>query len=188
VRWCATLPPLALYKIERATPYLPHSGAGATVRQNQNMKENILTQQPRQESGGITDIFQFEVVRKHSIWVFDDAAKGVQNEPFVCGMNEIIDAICQRFNIPPVDGQRIRATFCDERAVDHRVVSELAREGKIARLVFDQPRMYDCPSGYTPYEDQISGLHGAFCPVFKAYFPEGNSTTPKVLLLLPEKA
>jgi hypothetical protein len=150
------------------------------------MKENILTNAAAQTGAwGITDIFQFEVLRKHSIWVFDDAAKGVQNEPFVCGMNEIIDAIVERFGIPAVDGQRILATFCDERAVDHRVVSELASEGKIASLVYDPDRMRDCHTGYTAYEDQISGLHGAFCPVFKDYFPD---TTPKVILLLPEKA
>ena len=135
----------------------------------------------------ITDVFQFEVVRRNSVWVFDDAAKGVQNEPFVCGWNEIIDGICQRFGIQPVDGQRIRATFCDERAIDHVEAEALVKEGKVAKLEFDATAIYTCPSGYTPYRDPVSGLRGAFCPVFKLYFPEGNATTPKALLLLPEK-
>lgn len=136
----------------------------------------------------VTDVFQFEVTRRNSVWVFDDAAKGVQNEPFVCGMNEIIDGICERFGIPAVDGQRIRATFCDERAICYREAESLAKEGAIARLVYDtQPR--ECPPGYTPYMDMTDPerrLQGAFCPVFKLYFPDGKET-PKVLLLLPEK-
>jgi len=152
------------------------------------MKQNTLTQVPRlTDRPWITDVFQFEVLRKFSVWVFDDAAKGVENEPFVCGLNEIIDGICQRFGIPPVDGQRIRATFCDERAIDHVTADALVKEGSVARLEFDAPAIYTCPPGYTPYWDEISGLHGAFCPVFKLYFPAGTATTPKALLLLPEK-
>jgi hypothetical protein len=152
------------------------------------MKENVLTQVPRlMDRLWITDVFQFEVLRKFSVWVFDDAAKGVENEPFVCGLNEIIDGICQRFGIPPVDGQRIRATFCDERAIDHGAADDLVKEGKVARLEFDATAIYTCPPGYTPYRDPVSRLQGAFCPVFKLYFPDGNATTPKALLLLPEK-
>ena len=150
------------------------------------MKENILTKTPREGHPElVSDIFQFEVLRKNSVWVFDDAAKGVQNEPFVCGMNEIIDNIVERFGIPAVDGQRISATFCDARAIHHTDADLLVNDGKVARLVFDQPAMNSCPPGYTPYMDQISGLHGAFCPVFKAYFPDSKET-PKELLLLPE--
>ena len=155
---------------------------------NQNMKENTLTQAKKAEPHNhIPDVFQFEVVRRNSVWVFDDAAKGVQNEPFVCGLNEIIDGICQRFGIPPVDGQRIRATFCDERAIDHRAAEALLKEGKVAKLEYDANSMHSCPPGYTPYFDTVSHLQGAFCPVFKLYFPDGNATTPKALLLLPEK-
>jgi hypothetical protein len=155
---------------------------------NHNMKENALTQLPRATHPEfITDVFQFEVLRKNSVWVFDDAAKGVQNEPFVCGMNEIIDGICQRFGIPPLDGQRIMATFCDERAIDHVTADALVKDGKVAMLMYDSNGMHSCPPGYTPYFDTISRLQGAFCPVFKLYFPHGNETTPKALLLLPEK-
>ena len=153
------------------------------------MKTNILTETPRSEYAASTqivaDVFQFEVLRKNSVWVFDDAAKGVQNEPFVCGMNEIIDAIVERFGIPAVDGQRISATFCDARVLDHTDVDRLVKDCAVARLVFDQPAMNSCPPEYTPYKDSTSGLHGAFCPVFKAYFPDSKAT-PKELLLLPE--
>ena len=85
-----------LYNFERAALYPSHSGAGATAWHKQNMKQNTLTQVPRlTDRPWITDVFQFEVVRRTSVWVFDDAAKGVQNEPFVCGLNEIIDGIVE---------------------------------------------------------------------------------------------
>jgi len=152
------------------------------------MKENTLTQAKKAEPHNhIPDVFQFEVTRRNSVWVFDDVEKGVQNEPFVCGLNEIIDSICQRFVIPPVDGQRIRATFCDDRVIDHVTAIALVKDGKVARLEFDATAISTCPPGYTPYRDPVSRLQGAFCPVFKLYFPDGNATTPKALLLLPEK-
>ena len=154
---------------------------------NQNMTANKLTQARRATPAYVPEVFQFEVVRRNSVWVFDDEAKGVQNEPFVCGLNEIIDGICQRFNIPPVDGQRIRATFCDARAIGDTDADTLVRENKVAKLQYDAPHRNTCPPNYTPYRDPISGLEGAFCPVFKLYFPDGNATTPKALLLLPEK-
>jgi|GEM_PF-6405357 len=149
------------------------------------MKENALTKLPRATAPleVVPDVFQFEVLRKNSVWVFDDAAKGVQNEPFVCGMNEIIDGICRRFGIPPVDGQRILATFCDARAVQGSDVLE--RDQKLAVLHCNPARANEVPPDYTPYKDTVNGREGAFCPVFRQYFPVGRN--PKVLCLLPEK-
>jgi len=102
-------------------------------------------------------------------------------------MNEIIDGICQRFGIPPVDGQRIRATFCDENAIMWEDVKALLSDGKVAQLEYDPSSVDSCPPGYMPYWDRVSDLRGAFCPVFQLYFPAKNGLTPKVLLLLPEK-
>ena len=150
------------------------------------MKENTLTQAKKAEPQyHIPDVFQFEVTRRNSVWVFDDAEKGVQNEPFVCGLNEIIDGICQRFDIPPVDGQRIRATFCDERAIHSDAVKLMVNAGDVAVLEEDPTSNVPAPPNYTPYYDPRSGRRGQFCPVFRYYFPVEQ--TPMRLLLLPEK-
>ena len=99
---------------------------------NQNMTVNTLTQARRATPSYVPDIFQFEVTRHGSTWVFDDSKKGVQNEPFVCGMNEIIDAVVERFGIPAVDGQRIRATFCDAQAIHSDAVKLMVNANDVA--------------------------------------------------------
>jgi hypothetical protein len=132
--------------------------------------------------GVIPDVFQFIVRREPQAWVFDDPLKSVTNEPFVCGMNEIIDAILERHGIPATSGQRIRATFCDERAVD---AGDVGTEVSSLDLLPALQQGRDIPMGYTPYQDPVSKLEGAFCPVFKLYFPDGQA--PERLLLFPEK-
>lgn len=174
-----------LYKFEGATPYPPHSGVGATARHKQNMTANKLTTARRATPRYVPEVFQFEVTRQGTTWVFDDNAKGVQNEPFVCGMNEIIDDICRRFDIPAVDGQRIRATFCDERAIHSDDVKFMVAAKDVAWLEEDPTSDVPAPPNYTPYRDLVGGRRGQFCPVFRAYFPVEQ--TPMRLLLLPEK-
>ena len=153
---------------------------------NQNMTVNTLTQARRATPSYVPDIFQFEVTRHGSTWVFDDSKKGVQNEPFVCGMNEIIDAVVERFGIPAVDGQRIRATFCDAQAIHSDAVKLMVNANDVAWLSLLEPyHLPNIPEGYTPYQDPRSGLNGAFCLVYRYYFPVDQ--TPQQLLLLPEK-
>ncbi len=101
-------------------------------------------------------------------------------------MNEIIDAVVERFGIPAVDGQRIRATFCDAQAIHSDAVKLIIHAGDVAWLSLLEPaQLPDIPAGYTPYQDLISGLRGAFCQVYRYYFPVEQ--TPQQLLLLPEK-
>ena len=150
------------------------------------MTANKLTQARRATPAYVPEVFQFEVTRQGTTWVFDDSAKGVQNEPFVCGMNEIIDDIVERFNIPAVDGQHIRATFCDAQAINSDVVTLMLHNGDVAALSALKPeQLPNIPEGYTPYHDRRSGLSGAFCQVYRYYFPVDQ--TPHMLLLLPEK-
>jgi hypothetical protein len=149
------------------------------------MTANKLTTARRRTPRYVPEVFQFEVTRRGTTWVFDDAAKGVQNEPFVCGMNEIIDAVCERFGIPAVDGQRIRATFCDEQAIDSDDLKFMVADHEIAWLEADPTSDVSAPPNYTPYMDPASGRRGQFCPVFRYYFPVEK--TPFRLLLLPEK-
>ena len=150
------------------------------------MTANKLTQARRATPRYVPDVFQFEVTRQGTTWVFDDTSKGVQNEPFVCGMNEIINAICERFGIPAVDGQRIRATFCDAQALHSDAVKLMINAREVAWLEHLHPEaLPNIPDGYTPYHDPGSGLKGAFCLVYRYYFPVEQ--TPFRLLLLPEK-
>jgi hypothetical protein len=152
------------------------------------MKENILTRTKRASTDNATDyvpdIFQFVVRREGTIWVFDDPEKNVAGEPFVCGMNEIIDDIVERHGIPAIPGQRIRETFCDVRAVVDVPVESPERHADGVSVLDYHPALNNVPMNYTPYRDSISGLEGAFCEVFLRYFPKGME--PRELLLFPE--
>lgn len=45
-------------------------------------------------------ILTLHITKPNNLWVFDDEAVGLKNEPFVCGMNEIIDIIVSEFENP----------------------------------------------------------------------------------------
>ena len=91
--------------------------------------------------------------RAKGTWVFDDVATGLQAEPFVYGIPEIIDRLVA--DIPRAH-EGFRLTFSSDPFPGHEIVVErgAARDG-----------------GYW-YRDPASGRRGWLCPALFRYFRE----------------
>jgi hypothetical protein len=106
---------------------------------------------PTPESG----VYTVLAYHKHGLWLFDDAARGLLGEPFVDGMDEIIDQVSGC--IPRTHESRafIRFVFADFEALGCESV-----------LVRDEP-VHD---GYF-YRLEGTDMRGWLCPETLKYFP-----------------
>ena len=97
-------------------------------------------------------------VTQAAMWVFDDPRTGLASEPFVLGINEMIDEIILRsgFNVQEAKECGIAVTFHSEPFEGHNSVWDL--------------QIPD--SGGNWYVSSESGLRGWLCPALYLYFPE----------------
>lgn len=100
---------------------------------------------------------------RNGTWMFDDAAKGLQAEPFVCGMSEMITIAADE--IPNAEAG-IKLTFSADEFPGYQI-----------RLELTKPEMrgnwYRCTGGPL----QLLEEEGWLCPALFKYFPEA----PKVI-------
>lgn len=89
--------------------------------------------------------------KDHEIWMFDDAAQGIECEPFVDGSTELIDYILEEFGLPTV-GEPVVVEFGLKRTHPDMVeIRKLKDTG-------DDWALYE-------YKDR----QGALCPVTLLY-------------------
>ena len=90
--------------------------------------------------------------RYQSSWVFDDPAVGLEREPFVCGIDEMIDRLVAR--IPQAE-KGFRLIFSPQAFPGHSAKLEWRRED----------------SGGNWYYSPTFGMEGWLCPALFKYFP-----------------
>jgi hypothetical protein len=88
----------------------------------------------------------------HGSWVFDDPGVGLQREPFIAGIDTMIDQLVA--DIPDAD-QGFRATF-----------SASSFPGYTTKLIRQRAE-----SGGTWYRSEELGREGWLCPALFKYFP-----------------
>jgi len=104
-------------------------------------------------------------------WVFDDASVGLEKEPFVAGVPEMIDALLDRSGIPIADARRgFRLLFSPAPFPDHSASFVRTRE----------------ELGGTWYRTDVESvtppMEGWLCPALFKYFPEA----PPAIYVKPE--
>ncbi len=95
---------------------------------------------------------RLSLYKDHGVWMFDDADKGIEREPFVDGSTELIDFILEEFGFPTTGQPPVAVEFGLERThpdmVEIRKVKDTGDDWALYR-----------------YKDR----EGALCPVTLAY-------------------
>jgi len=58
---------------------------------------------------------RLSLYKDHGVWMFDDADKGIEREPFVDGSTELIDFILEEFGFPTTGHPPVEVEFGLER-------------------------------------------------------------------------
>lgn len=110
----------------------------------------------------MNSIFEIQPWRDNGVWKFDDPTRNLSAEPFVCGMNEIIDYYAIESGIRLRDFCHARITFSPLPFPNHQ--SKLVVIGPDESMVG------------TWYRDSITGLEGWLCPALFKFFPVAPDT------------
>lgn len=106
---------------------------------------------PPPPAQNMNSLFVISPYQYHGSWVFDDPKVGLNREPFIAGIDTIIDKLVS--DIPDA-GKGFRATF-----------SASAFPGYSAKLVHLRPE-----SGGNWYRSEELALEGWLCPALFKYF------------------
>jgi len=90
--------------------------------------------------------------KDHGVWMFDDAAHGIEREPFVDGSTELIDFILQEHGLP--------------KNVDTGVTIEFDLQRSHPDMI-EIRKIEDMGDDWARYE--YKGRQGALCPVTLVY-------------------
>jgi hypothetical protein len=88
--------------------------------------------------------------KDHGVWMFDDANKGIEREPFVDGSTELIDFILEEFGLP----------------TSGPIVVEFGLQRTHPEMV-EIRKLEDTGDDWALYE--YKGRQGALCPVTLVY-------------------
>jgi hypothetical protein len=94
-----------------------------------------------------------QIYKENGIWIFDDASKNIEKEPFVGGTSEIIDYILKERKIWNGAHRGIEMVFSDHKESDDMVQFQ---------------KIEDLPDNWAKYE--YNGVEGLLCPVTLRYF------------------
>jgi len=100
-----------------------------------------------------------QIYKENGIWIFDDASKNIEKEPFVGGTSEIIDYILKERKIWNGSHRGIEMFFSDHRESDDMLQFQ---------------KIEDLPDNWAKYE--YKGMEGLLCPLALRYLgkhPEG---------------
>jgi len=112
----------------------------------------------------VANVLQTLVIhRQHGTWVFDDDRFGLDREPFVLGMSQIIDAVIAKHCNPGHSSYRV--IFSDGAFPNHHGYLEkfdVEMAGAWYTLQDDRDR-------HIPFDEALKGW---LCPATLHYFPE----------------
>ena len=136
------------------------------MKTNKQKLEDFINQDPVWE----TQAYELLIVRSESgVWSFSDESLNIVNEPFVCGINEIIDQIFRDAGFDPRAGTKALIEFAQHAA------SALRDKEGVYELLLEPNDYHKYPDQYTPViyycKNSEKVLHGGFCPVFFTFFP-----------------
>jgi hypothetical protein len=97
-------------------------------------------------------LMRLSLYKDHGVWMFDDADKGIEREPFVDGSTELIDFILEEFGFPTTGQPPVEVEFGLERT--HPEMVEIRK-------------VEDTGDDWALYEYKEN--RGALCPVTLVY-------------------
>lgn len=99
-------------------------------------------------------IMTIKPYKENSVWVFDEEKFNIQKEPFVCGMNEIIDEILKQNYDKENPDNGFNCVFSNNMFPDYQ-----------EKLTFIKEEM-----GGAWYIHEKTNMKGWLCPVLYTYF------------------
>lgn len=101
------------------------------------------------------------------IWVFDDETRGLKQEPFIAGIDKIIDLSIEKLKIKN-SKRGFHLIFSENKFPSFNVELEWVKE----------------ENGGNWYRDKLSGVTGWLCPALEQYF---ESTPSNIYIEMKEK-
>jgi hypothetical protein len=124
---------------------------------------NMLASGERREMASANSLMVIAPYKHHGMWVFDDPAVGLEKEPFIAGIDTMIDKMTA--NIPHAE-QGFRAVFSAQPFPGYTEKLEWRRQ----------------ESGGNWYYSDHYKMEGWLCPALFKYFP----TAPREIYVRPE--